>query len=239
MIGVAVKADIRLARGKLDLVMDLDLAPGERCLLAGANGSGKSTLLKVLAGLVNPVEGRIEIDGVPAAGARVRPLRPDRRRVGYLPQERAIFPHLTVWANIAYPLRARRVRRREVAQRTARIVETFGLTAIADLPGAHLSGGQAARTGLARALAGDPGLLLLDEPFAALDPAASTELRDLLAGWLDRTGQTCLMVSHDQDDAQAGRGRVIVLEEGRVLTRQNQYYSPLQPLDTAIQCADS
>ncbi|MDR1186020.1 MAG: ATP-binding cassette domain-containing protein [Bifidobacteriaceae bacterium] len=224
MSGVAVKAEVRLGRGELDLVVDLDLAPGDRCVLAGANGSGKSTLLKVLAGLVNPVDGRIEIDGVAAAGAGVKPTRPEHRSVGYLPQERAIFPHLTVWGNVAYPLRGRGLRRNEVASRTEEMVQTFGLTAIAALPGAHLSGGQAARTGLARALAGDPGLLLLDEPFAALDPSAVVELRELLAGWLDQTGQTCLMVSHDLDDAQAGRGRVIVLAEGRILTRQNRHY---------------
>jgi ABC-type sulfate/molybdate transport systems ATPase subunit len=122
---------------------------------------------------------------------------------------------LTAAQNVAYPLHARRLARREVRRQAEEIITAFGIAGIVGLSGGHLSGGQAARVGLARALAAARGLVLLDEPFAALDPAAARDLRGRLSEWLDRTRQTCLMVSHEARDQVGDWDLTVELGSGR------------------------
>ncbi|GAA3663908.1 ABC transporter ATP-binding protein [Microbacterium marinilacus] len=186
--------------------------PGETVAVVGPSGCGKSTTLRAVAGLTPIEAGRVHI------GARdVTTLPPARRRVGLVPQSYAVFPHMSVAANIGYGLRARGVaadaRRRIVGE----MLELTALTAFAERRPDQLSGGQRQRVALARALAISPDALLLDEPLAALDPQLRGDLRRDLAGLLSRTGCATLLVTHDQREALALGQRVAVLRDGELV----------------------
>ncbi|TWI01901.1 sulfate transport system ATP-binding protein [Luteimonas cucumeris] len=198
----------------LDAV-DLDVASGELVALLGPSGSGKTTLLRVIAGLLHPDSGRVLFGADDATRLSLR-----ERNVGFVFQHYALFKHMTVAENIAFGLRSRPRRRRPDKATIARRVDE--LLALIQLPGfgnrypEQLSGGQKQRVALARALAIDPNVLLLDEPFGALDAKVRVELRRWLRRLHDQTGQTTLFVTHDQDEALELADRVVVLKDGRI-----------------------
>jgi sulfate transport system ATP-binding protein len=195
--------------------VSLDVRHGELMALLGPSGSGKTTLLRVIAGLEIADRGRIFFGDQDATTVSVQ-----RRRVGFVFQQYALFKHLTVFDNIAYGLRALpRAQRPSAQAMRARVLELLELV---QLPGlerrfpAQLSGGQRQRVALARALAVDPQVLLLDEPFGALDAKVRKDLRRWLRDLHRRSGQTTIFVTHDQDEALELADRVAILNKGRI-----------------------
>ena len=198
----------------LDAV-DLDIASGELVALLGPSGSGKTTLLRVIAGLLHPDRGRLLFGDEDATRLSLR-----ERNVGFVFQHYALFKHMTVAENIAFGLRSRpRSRRPDKATIARRVQELLSLIQLPELGGRYpeqLSGGQKQRVALARALAIDPTVLLLDEPFGALDAKVRVELRRWLRRLHEQTGQTTLFVTHDQEEALELADRVVVLRDGRI-----------------------
>jgi sulfate transport system ATP-binding protein len=189
----------------------VDVPTGSLTALLGPSGSGKSTLLRVIAGLERPDAGSVWLDG---DDVTARP--PQKRGVGFVFQHYAAFKHMTVWDNIAFGLTIRRRPRGEIRGRVAELLELVQLTGLAKRYPAQLSGGQRQRMGLARALAVDPKVLLLDEPFGALDARVRKELREWLRRLHDETGTTTVIVTHDQEEAMEVADRVAVLNGGRI-----------------------
>jgi sulfate transport system ATP-binding protein len=188
-----------------------DVPPGSLTALLGPSGSGKSTLLRVIAGLERPDSGTVCLDG---DDVTARP--PQKRGVGFVFQHYAAFKHMTVWDNVAFGLTIRRRPRAEIRGRVAELLDLVQLTNLARRYPAQLSGGQRQRMGLARALAVDPKVLLLDEPFGALDARVRKELRAWLRRLHDETGTTTLIVTHDQEEAMEVADQVVLLNGGRV-----------------------
>ncbi|MFZ5635741.1 MAG: sulfate/molybdate ABC transporter ATP-binding protein [Pseudomonadota bacterium] len=195
--------------------VDLDIASGELIALLGPSGSGKTTLLRVIAGLLSPDDGRVIFGDRDATRLSLR-----ERNVGFVFQHYALFRHMTVAENIAFGLRSRpRAKRPDKATIARRVEELLGLIQLPEFGGRYpdqLSGGQKQRVALARALAIDPSVLLLDEPFGALDAKVRVELRRWLRRLHDRTGQTTLFVTHDQEEALELADRVVVMRDGRI-----------------------
>ena len=193
----------------------LKVHAGELMAILGPSGSGKTTLLRIVAGLEQPESGRVMFDDLDAATLSLR-----ERRIGFVFQHYALFRHMTVLDNVAFGLRARPRRERpssaEILRRSRDLLE---LVQLADFGGrypAQLSGGQRQRVALARALAIQPRVLLLDEPFGALDAKVRKELRRWLREFHNQTGHTTLFVTHDQDEAFELADRVAILNAGRV-----------------------
>jgi sulfate transport system ATP-binding protein len=191
--------------------VSVDVPTGSLTALLGPSGSGKSTLLRVIAGLEQPDAGEVSLDG-----EDVTRLPPQSRGVGFVFQHYAAFKHMTVWGNVAFGLTIRRRPRSEIKQRVAELLELVQLTGLAKRYPAQLSGGQRQRMGLARALAVDPKVLLLDEPFGALDARVRKELRIWLRRLHDETHTTTVIVTHDQEEAMDVADRVVVMNAGRI-----------------------
>ncbi|WP_409564688.1 sulfate/molybdate ABC transporter ATP-binding protein [Methylobacterium sp. J-067] len=195
--------------------LSLDVRAGELLGLLGPSGSGKTTLLRIIAGLDAPDRGRILFGGDDATGLPVQ-----ERAVGFVFQHYALFKHMTVADNIAYGLNARRRADRpakaEIKRRIGDLLDLIRLSGFGDRYPSQLSGGQRQRVALARALAVEPRVLLLDEPFGALDAQVRKDLRRWLREIHDRTGQTTIFVTHDQDEALELSDRVAVLDKGRL-----------------------
>jgi len=197
--------------------IDLEIARGELVALLGPSGSGKTTLLRILAGLEYPDHdgGRVTIDGVDVTRAT-----PSERRIGLVFQHYALFNHLTVHGNVAFGLRMRRGRERidpkEIDARVRRLITLVQLDGLAERYPAQLSGGQRQRVGLARALAIEPRVLLLDEPFGALDAQVRRDLRRWLKELHAELGVTSVFVTHDQEEALEIASRVVVMSAGRI-----------------------
>jgi sulfate transport system ATP-binding protein len=195
--------------------VDLTIAEGAFFAMLGPSGSGKTTLLRILGGLEFPTSGRVLFDGQDATGLTVQ-----ARRAGFVFQSYALFRHMTVFENIAYGLKARprasRPPKAEIARRVQKLLDLIQLPGIgARYPG-QLSGGQRQRVALARALAIEPRMLLLDEPFGALDAKVRKELRQGLRDIHDETGLTTVFVTHDQDEAMELADLVVVMSMGRI-----------------------
>lgn len=207
--------------------IELSVASGHFLVVVGASGSGKTTLLKLLAGFLTPDSGRMRLDG-----RDITHVSSGARKLGIVLQDYVLFAHMTVLENIAYPLRVRGVSRRERQRRAHGIIETVGLKGREALYPSQLSGGQQQRVALARALVFEPGALLLDEPFAALDASLRESMRQELKRIQRDFGVTTLMITHDQEEAMLLGDSVAVLEQGRVLQHsppERLYHCPVSP----------
>ncbi|HEX2284132.1 MAG TPA: ABC transporter ATP-binding protein [Mycobacterium sp.] len=193
--------------------IDLQLQPGSTTAVVGSSGCGKTTLLRLIAGFETPDAGTVAIAGRQVASPESA-VAPHRRSVGYVAQDGALFPHLTVGQNIAYGIR--RAGRMKVRARVAELLETVSLDpSYASRYPHQLSGGQQQRVALARALARQPVLMLLDEPFSALDTGLRASTRKAVAGLLANAGVTTLLVTHDQEEALSIADQIAVMRDGR------------------------
>jgi len=204
--------------------LDLTVPAGSLTAILGSSGSGKTTLLRLLAGFDRPDRGTIKIGErvVDGEGAHVHP---EHRRIGYVPQEGGLFPHLTVAANVGFAL-SRTARQRRVGD----LLELVGLADLARRYPHELSGGQQQRVALARALAVEPEVVLLDEPFASLDPQMRASVGEEVQRILRASAATTLLVTHDQDEALSLADLVAVLRDGRIAqyaTPQDLYARPI------------
>jgi iron(III) transport system ATP-binding protein len=207
--------------------LDLDVPAGSLTAILGPSGSGKTTLLRILAGFERADAGLVRIGSVTADGPGTY-LPPERRRIGYVPQEGSLFPHLTVAANVAFGL-SRKDRHRG-GRRAAELLDAVGLAGFAKRYPHQLSGGQQQRVALARALAIQPEVVLLDEPFASLDAHLRASVRADVQRLLTEAGATTVLVTHDQDEALSTADRVAVLRDGRIAqcaAPQQLYSSPV------------
>ncbi|GAC1313928.1 MAG: ABC transporter ATP-binding protein [Acidimicrobiales bacterium] len=214
---MTLRARVGVTRGSLQLDVGIDVDNADTVAVVGPNGAGKTTLIRALAGL-EPIErGRVVIQGVvaedPAAGIR---LAPERRRLGVVFQEARLFPAMNALDNVAFGLRARGVSRHEARATAGSWLTRVGLADVDQLRPHQLSGGQAQRVSLARALAVEPAVLLLDEPLASVDAAARSELRHLLRAELRRYPGARLLVTHDPIEAAALADRLVVIEGGQI-----------------------
>ena len=205
--------------------VSLDVATGESLALLGPSGCGKTTLLRLIAGLERPSSGSITIGEDLVAGDAWVP--PDRRRVGMVFQDWALFPHLSVAKNVAYGITKSATRDTEVAA----ALEMMNLAGLADRMPATLSGGQQQRVALARALAPRPGILLLDEPFSNLDTSLRIEVRTEVRRLLADLGITSIFVTHDQDEAFIVGDRVAVMRQGEVVQTDSPQVLYHHPVD--------
>ncbi|WP_083511869.1 ABC transporter ATP-binding protein [Alicyclobacillus acidiphilus] len=196
---------------------------GEMIGFLGPSGSGKTTLLRLIAGLDTQTSGHISI-----RGQRVDRIPPQKRQVGVVFQNYALFKHMTVFDNIAFGLRVQRRKSSEIKKRVMDLLDLVRLTGFEHRYPHQLSGGQAQRVALARALAPEPSVLLLDEPFAAIDTKVRRELRTWVRQIHDEIGITSIFVTHDQEEALEIADRVLVLNQGRV----EQFDTPAQVYDS-------
>jgi iron(III) transport system ATP-binding protein len=198
--------------------VDLTVPQGALAAVLGPSGCGKTTLLRLVAGFENPDSGEVSIGGQTVAGAG-RPVPPERRRVGIVPQEGALFPHLSVAGNVGFGLLrgTQRARRTWRSARVDELLELVGLRGYGPRMPHELSGGQQQRVALARALAPEPALVLLDEPFSALDTGLRAAVREDVRTALRAAGATAVLVTHDQQEALSMAELVAVLQDGRVV----------------------
>jgi sulfate transport system ATP-binding protein len=191
--------------------VNVSIPTGQLTALLGPSGGGKSTLLRIIAGLDTADSGTIEIEGTEATH-----LPPQKRNVGFVFQHYAAFKHMSVAKNVAFGLEIRKRPKAEVRRRVGELLELVHLSQFADRRPAQLSGGQRQRMALARALAVEPNVLLLDEPFGALDAKVRKELRDWLRRLHDEVHVTTVFVTHDQEEALEVADKIVVINEGRV-----------------------
>ncbi len=219
--------------------------PGSTTALLGRSGSGKTTLLRTVNGLVRPTGGRVVVDGTDVVSADVLPLR---RGIGYVIQESGLFPHMSIERNVTMPLEvAGQTGKADVRARAAEAVKRVGLKedVLARYPW-QLSGGQRQRVGVARALISEPKVLLMDEPFGALDPLTRAEMQRMMRDLLRPGEVTTLIVTHDLQEALFLANRVVLMQDGAVLanvpsgevmastdTAVKEYVRATQPQDEA------
>jgi putrescine transport system ATP-binding protein len=192
--------------------VSLSIAQGEIFALLGSSGCGKSTLLRMLAGFESPTSGRILL-----GGQDVAKLRPYDRPINMMFQSYALFPHLDIWENVAFGLKREGLPKDQIKQRVGEMLDLVQLGAFAKRKPHQLSGGQQQRVALARSLAKRPKLLLLDEPLGALDKKLREQTQFELVNIIEKVGVTCVMVTHDQEEAMTMAGRIAVMSKGRVL----------------------
>ena len=202
---------------------------GEMLAVLGPSGCGKTTLLRVVAGFEAPQSGAVIIEGATVAGPGIW-VPPHRRGVGFVPQEGALFPHLNVGENIAFGL----AHRRADGPRVRELAAMVGLSGLETRKPHELSGGQQQRVALARALAPRPAVVVLDEPFSALDAGLRAQLRADVRSALQAAGTTAILVTHDQDEALSLGDRVAVMREGRIVQVDTPANLYRQPVDLAV-----
>jgi iron(III) transport system ATP-binding protein len=206
------RGEVRALRG-----VSFEVGKGELFTLLGPSGCGKTTTLRCIAGLEQPLSGEILVDGHPVySAARGLFIPPERRNIGMVFQSYAIWPHMTVFQNVAYPL-AKLASRAEIAERVAGILERLSLGALSDRLAPNLSGGQQQRVALARALVAQPQVLLLDEPLSNLDAKLREQMRFELKALQESFGITTVYVTHDQEEALALSDRIGLMHEGALI----------------------
>jgi len=203
--------------------VSMEVETGSLTALLGPSGSGKSTLLRIIAGLESPDQGSVFIEGKNVTGRR-----PQDRGVGFVFQHYAAFKHMSVYDNIAFGLKIRKRPKTEIAERVNELLKLVQLEGLAKRYPSQLSGGQRQRMGLARALATDPAVLLLDEPFGALDARVRAELREWLRRLHDETQTTTVIVTHDQEEAMDVADQITLMNHARI----EQVGSPIELYDT-------
>lgn len=205
--------DVSVDYGSVRVLEDfsLEVRRGELVALLGPSGSGKTTVLRTIAGFLHPSHGSIRV-----SGRDVTHVRPHKRAIGVVFQSYALFPHMTVAENIAYPLKVRKQPRAATRQRVEELVDLVRLGGHADKKPARLSGGQAQRVAIARALAMEPDLLLLDEPLSNLDANLRRDVGEEIRRLQQRTGSTAIMVTHDRQEAFGMADRIAVLRQGKI-----------------------
>ncbi len=204
--------------------VQLDVRPGEFVTLLGPSGSGKTTLLMILAGFVRPDAGSVKV-----GEEEIVVMPPHKRNVGMVFQNYALFPHMNVFGNIAFPLRQRRVDRKEIAERVHRVLELVQLGGLASRRVDQLSGGQRQRVALARAIVFEPRILLMDEPLSALDKRLREQMQIEIRHLHERLGMTTIYVTHDQREAITMSDRIAVMNLGRIVqldTPEQLYVRP-------------
>ena len=204
--------------------VSLSISKGEIFALLGSSGCGKSTLLRILAGFENPTSGAVILSGLDIAA-----LPPYERPINMMFQSYALFPHLSVWDNIAFGLKREGMVKAQIQSRVGEMLDLVQMTTLAKRKPHQLSGGQQQRVALARSLAKKPQLLLLDEPMAALDRKLREHTQFELVNIIEAVGVTCVMVTHDQEEAMTMASRIAVMSQGRVLqvgTPQQIYEHP-------------
>jgi osmoprotectant transport system ATP-binding protein len=222
-------ADVSFTVGGRSILrgVSLRVKQGTTTALLGRSGSGKTTLLRMVNALVRPTAGRVLVDGRDVSTEDVVALR---RRIGYVIQETGLFPHMTVERNVGMALELAGRSREEIRARAAEMLRMVGLPEDAALRYPwQLSGGQRQRVGVARALANEPKVMLMDEPFGALDPLTRAEMQTMLQELLQRTGVTTLIVTHDLEEALYLADRVVLLDQGAIvadLAREDVRESP-------------
>jgi iron(III) transport system ATP-binding protein len=219
--------------GEREIISDLsfDLRRGEIASLLGPSGCGKTTLLRAIAGLIQPTGGTIRF-GSQLVGVSSVVLPPNKRGTGYVPQQGALFPHLNVAKNISFGLDRELYTKKQISEITEEMINLIGLPGFENRLPSQLSGGQQTRVALARALAIKPKLILLDEPFSALDAVLREELRSEVVGLLRKLGSTAILVTHDREEALVSSDRVILMRSGRVVqdgTPEEVYEAPISP----------
>src|SRR5215213_4167775 len=209
---IAVR-DVRKQFGEFVALDDvtLEIPAGSLTSLLGPSGSGKSTLLRIIAGLEQPDSGTVEIEGDDATR-----VPPQRREIGFVFQHYAAFKHMTVRDNVAFGMKIRKQPKDRIKDRVDELLGVVGLAGYHERYPNQLSGGQRQRMALARALAVEPRVLLLDEPFGALDAKVRTELREWLRVLHERVPVTTILVTHDQEEAMSVADRIVVMNEGRI-----------------------
>lgn len=217
MTGAALVAAFTVMRGVYRLEAALSAEPGEIVAVMGPSGAGKSTLLGAIAGLVPLASGAVVLDGRTVETPVGAAVAHHERGTALLGQDPRLFPTMSVLENVAFGARARRTPKREARADAGTWLERVGLGGTGDRRTWELSGGQQQRVALARALAIRPRLLLLDEPFSALDPGTAAEIRDLLSDQLLETGTTALLATQDPADASAVAHRLLIIEHGRIV----------------------
>lgn len=213
MLEVNVKKKLR----DLDLEMDIQVEKGQILMLVGDNGCGKTTLLNLIAGLLNPDVGTISLDGRPLFDSSLNiNIIPEKRNIGYVFQSYALFPHMSVYENVAFGLRIRKFSRNEIDYLVKDHLEAAGLWEIRNAKGLNISGGQKQRVALARALIIEPDIILLDEPLSALDVRKQAAMRRDLRERIHDCGAPSIIVTHDLRDVACIGDRACLLEKGKI-----------------------
>jgi ABC-type Fe3+/spermidine/putrescine transport system ATPase subunit len=211
--------------------ISLDVAAGEVVVVLGPSGCGKTTLLRLIAGLDAPDSGEIWMSERQVAAGGRSLVPPYRRGIGFVFQDLALWPHLTVRGNLQFVLESARIPRAERSTKVQDALRLVRIEQLADRYPHHLSGGEQQRVALARALVGEPRVLLLDEPLSSLDPELRTTLRAELAQLQRMTGVTAIYVTHDREDAAALATRVIHMKDGRLVGGDRLPPQPARPAD--------
>ena len=215
-----LEIDIEKRLRDFDLQLRLDVKQGQTMMLVGDNGCGKTTLLNLIAGLDRPARGRIALDGRSLFDSDLGiDLPPESRGVGYVFQSYALFPHMSVYDNVAFGLRARKMLAQDIDRRVEKHLKEAGLWEIRRAKAADVSGGQKQRVALARALIIEPKLLLLDEPLSALDVRRQVAMRAELRETIRACGVPCIIVTHDLRDVVSLGDNACFLARGRVAMR--------------------
>jgi len=231
------KGDIQERLGCVVAVADasFSIAPGEIFCIMGLSGSGKSTLLRHINGLVAPTAGEVLVGGIDIAALSAAALRDLRaRKIGMVFQNFALLPHRSVVDNVAFGLELRDVPQHERLDRARAMLKAVQLEAWADAGITELSGGMQQRVGLARALAGDPDILLMDEPFGALDPLIRRQLQDQFVGLCRTMNKTAVFITHDLDEAMRIGSRIAIMRDGRILQIGAPHEIILTPADAHV-----
>jgi iron(III) transport system ATP-binding protein len=220
--------------------LSFNLKEGEIASLLGPSGCGKTTLLRAIAGLLQPREGTIRF-GSQLVGVSTVVLPPHKRRTGYVPQQGALFPHLNVAKNIAFGLDKKELSAQEINTTVSEMLSLIGMSGFENQMPTELSGGQQTRVALARALAVKPKMVLLDEPFSALDAELRNELRSEVVALLRKQGTTAILVTHDREEALVSSDKVVLMREGKIAqygTPEEVYESPVSP-SVAVSTGDA